>query len=350
MKKTSPFVKNIILLTAAILSMYAAFGVSLYFSSKETDFDLSSADADTEFLGILETGGVSGGTHNERYIYTDNGRYCLEIKDRNRDPEVYELSKAEYILCTDADTGFLPTAPQSRASDSFCYEITVRRNGEEIIVPRKSYADPYFGLWRFVRDYRKDPPGGQISYDRYIDCESYIYSRGTRFSMLNYFCAADPDNKIYCSVNTVKTEYDYKEVMELYEEARKEASLLRKEPKKPELQEERERLIKGCQIRDYYGEKAYYTELSSQHYSAMVLTCPAYNDYVTFLYEKPDDITMERYNDDIRCILSGISPYRNDMYTFAAGSAVFLMLFVICAASLCKEKKETEKADETDKD
>ncbi|MBQ3918390.1 MAG: hypothetical protein II695_01835, partial [Oscillospiraceae bacterium] len=175
--------RTIIKLSAVILAMYAVFAVALYISYSEMSFDLSKRDADTEYLSILETGGLSGGAHNERNIYKQDGRYYLELKEKHGRDEKYELTKEEYILCTDIDTDYLRDAPRSMSSDSFAYGITVRKNGEEINIPPRDYATQYFGLWRFVRDSRNGAPAGQISYDTYIRYFSYIYSRGTGYSL-----------------------------------------------------------------------------------------------------------------------------------------------------------------------
>ncbi|MBQ3919173.1 MAG: hypothetical protein II695_05815, partial [Oscillospiraceae bacterium] len=142
-----------------------------------------------------------------------------------------------------------------------------------------------------------------------------------------------PDNKVYQFLQTEKINFDYEDLKKLYDEAGHAASILRSEDPNSKWASEREQLIQECRITDYYGEKAYYKEYSSKSFSGMILACPAYNDSIVFLCERPESITPQRY-DDIRCILSGGSPYEKYTHTFLAGSAVFLLLFITAAAGM----------------
>ena len=133
------------IISVIIAAVYAVFVVSLCRYSGEPSFDISHIEPDTEYMNIHETGGLAG-VKDEMKYYKDGDRYFMEYEKN----EPIELSKTEYLLCTNLNREYLEQYVEPLASDMFYYEVTLKKNSEEQIIPRKAYNLSSLGLGSFI--------------------------------------------------------------------------------------------------------------------------------------------------------------------------------------------------------
>ncbi|WP_294483460.1 hypothetical protein, partial [uncultured Ruminococcus sp.] len=216
------------------------------------------------------SGGYS--THDiDLTAYTDDGRYYLEfnnnLSDKPNDHVKYELSKTEYLLCTNIDVQTLEEYPGAWAYDIPEETLTIMEKGkEEIVIDKKMYLDyskQNFGLCRQIYNMKQKAPEGKVSYDTYIKLASYLYSSGANYAWLRSGSSifADDNLKFNDVCINKKSVRIPKKLKELYSDS----NCLIKEPKTEKGVKHKEEVLKKFIQTDYLGSKAYYSEVISEN-------------------------------------------------------------------------------------
>ena len=307
----------------------------LYFRIEDNMYDLSSFEPKIEYFNIHTSGGYS--THDiDLTAYTDDGRYYLEfnnnLSDKPDDHVKYELSKTEYLLCTNIDIQTLEEYPGDWGNDIPEETLTIKEKGkEEIVIDKKmysNYSDQNFGLCRQIYDMKKKAPEGKVSYDTYIKLASYLYSNEANFALLRYggsiFEYDDPTFKEVC-INKKYVRIP-KKLKELYSDS----NCLIKEPKTEKGAKHKEEVLKKFIQTDYLGSKAYYSEVISENDGSLgfVLASPKSGYIILFYGDIPKETEPQQYLDDVRSIIEG-DPAGKTAVTIALSAETALFVAVM---------------------
>ena len=325
--------KEIFALAAVVLMMYAVFTAALLMSHREPSYDISHIEPDTEYMDIHETGGLAG-INDHRLIYEDGGRFYMEYTGKER----MELSKAEYLLCTSFDRDYLDRYAEPLASDMFYYEITLKSNGTEEIIPRKAYDSSSIGLSAFVRQNRDILPVGNIGYDTFINAASYLYLHDVKLSYLIY---GTPERDYPLTMMIRNADGQGSDFFDIYRQLDGKCRKVMRYADDKDISDAVKELFAECESTELFGKPAYYRELVGSDAAGFFITSPSDGEYIIFVSETPDDIADAQLLNDMLYITAGIKD-RSHIYTFAAGSAVFIMLFVIPAAAVYRHKKTAQ--------
>ena len=121
----------LIILAVYIGAVCASF---LLLSGAKTTFP----GTDVEYLSLRYTGGYTGRIDDYLRVYREGGKYYLESS--GDDGVRYELTRTEYLLCTDIDYDMLRDADGVNGSDLIYTDVEYGlKHGETVTLPRKCY-------------------------------------------------------------------------------------------------------------------------------------------------------------------------------------------------------------------
>lgn len=312
--------------------------------------DISKNEPEIEYFNINTTGGFTW-HDTDLTAYTENGRYYLEYKDNRSEkdaPEKYELTKTEFLLCTDIDFEALRDEPGLLGNDMSEYALTVRKKGGETqTIDSKIYKSPTFGQMFFILDMKREAPNGNISYGRYIDLASYLYSCGIDSASMNYDTKNTENPESRRKVYTLCVNKKQMKTLAALKTLRNNAVQLFREPKSEKAAQHRDEFIAECEKIAYFKGTAYYREIISEEEGSisLVIASTEYSDMITFLSEIPENVPMEQYLRDIRSILTGNSEGLTIVRAAISAETALFVTVMFFAAEKARKKLTEEHED-----
>lgn len=168
-----------VLIIAVIYICTAGAGLLLFSNAKyRADDEPSGIDVNVEYLSLRTTGGYTGRVDEQVKVYTEGDKYYLES---SMDGGIrHELTKLEYLLCTDIDYQMLYDQKGLDGNDLTYTKVDYRmKGGETASLPQKCYT--YFSGMVFFYERIKATPYYNISRADEIaaDLGKYCYLHGS---------------------------------------------------------------------------------------------------------------------------------------------------------------------------
>lgn len=168
---------TILIITAIYL---CTAGVSLVLlTDAKYSIKSSTKSVDVEYMSIRYSGGFTGRIDSYVMVYCEDGKYYIESSN-DEDGKRHQLTKTEYLLCTDIDFDELRNREGMSGSDLVYETIEYRmKGGETVTLPQKSYWDIPGMITFYARV--KSAPAGEVTRADQIAAElgHYFYLNGS---------------------------------------------------------------------------------------------------------------------------------------------------------------------------
>lgn len=139
----------------------------------------STKSVDVEYMSIRYSGGYTGHIDDYVRVYCEDDKYYIESSD-DEDGKRHQLTRTEYLQCTDIDFDGLRDMEGVQGSDLIYETIEYRmKGGETVTLPKKSYW--YIpGMIIFYGNI-KSAPAGEVTRADEIAAElgNYFYLNGS---------------------------------------------------------------------------------------------------------------------------------------------------------------------------
>lgn len=313
-KETRPKKKTALAVTFAALGIIAIAAAAVYiYKAGRLDrlCDISSRPLENDHVYMHESGSYSGNLSIDTNVYREGSKYFLEYDEhtKNKEPVRVELTKAEFLLCTDIDTEFLREAYESVATDLVYWDITVGRlDGEEEKLPRKAYTFVVNTLHRFIAGIAQTPPVGRFSRERYIKLISYLNVCGSDTAFLRYVPSPQEAEKVTGFYHGFYQFIIQKENVNVprvvFDGVKKRFGLLLTDDLTEKEKQQKEKYIAEFTQTEYFGETAYCRAGEENGVFYALIASPAYQDKLVFYCVKPEG-APESFADDLLSILTG---------------------------------------------
>ena len=309
--------------------------------------DISSRSADIDCMNIHESGSITGHRDVDTTVYREGSKYFFEYNEhkKDEDPLKFELTKTEYLLCTNVDLNYLKEAYESVSSDLVYYEVTVSgQDGAEITLPKKAYAHPYFGLCDFIHNNKQESFSDRISYDTLIRFASYMYICGNKYTYVIFNFPEGTESKItrrqlYFRNRNIIFSDEYNEICIHARKVREKLISGKDVPVDEEL-------MKTSRVLTCFGENACIIHATDGEYMCMILSCPEYKENLYLECDLPEGITQEQYINDMLCILTGTHQKNSVPLFIPIGAGALSVIF--SAAYVVTRKRRHNSSEDTD--
>lgn len=129
---------TILIITVIYLCAVSASLLPIFGGGRISDARVNSRKVNIEYMSIRMSGGLSGRTDKTIEVFSEGGKYYLV--STGDDGVKHELTKFEYLLCTDIDFDFLREQDGVNGSDLIYEHVEYRPVGGDIVsLPAKDY-------------------------------------------------------------------------------------------------------------------------------------------------------------------------------------------------------------------
>lgn len=150
--------KKKLLISALILLVVVGIvltAVLVLQKTKKSRSFVDKTDPQVEYIDIRYTGGISGRYDKEIKVYQDGSDYRLYYRYEG-DEDIYDLTKAEYLFCTDITPEYLTELEETkgmRSTDAVYESITAKFKGEdEVTIKGKEYSTPVLRAMKYYAE------------------------------------------------------------------------------------------------------------------------------------------------------------------------------------------------------